>query len=647
MKMNIIPFFLEMMLITAIITAAGTQQYIYGDEQNIQLTDSWSMFQHDPSHTGYTIDDGPDTDHIKWNNYAYDNPNHGLAVVDGNIYVGSSGYLHCIDAKTGTLKWRVPIGSYVYSAPAVNSGNIYIGSTVYVGSEDNEWDGKICCIDAATSEKKWEYTTEGLIDGSSPTVVNNRVYIGTHDHAVYCLDATTGSKIWIYITGDIIYSSPAVVENKVYIGSNDGKVYCLNAETGEKIWERSTKASTDTYSFVKSSPAVVNGCVFIGSTNRVYQGTQFLYGYGKVFCLDAANGHIIWEYTNFRPPQMYFGPIVSSPAVFNDRIYIGSYRAYNGYVPPITGEMYCFDADPSDGTDEGIDDPSSATYDLVWSYQTQDGVVAPPVLSGNGFVYFVDLKGNVYCLNASTGEQQWSKELTFGFSCAPALADGDLYVMNSEGMIFCFGANLPPEQPDQPNGPTVGLPDVNYTFSTVSSDPEGQNILYYWDWGDDTWTWVGPLSSGEQVIVNHSWDTVGTYSIRIYAVDILHKKSTWSEPLTIRIIDPQVVIGKITGGWGGLLKQGKVSAELKNLGDDAFNIEWSITVTGGLFDSIHMTKSGSISSLKAGATQHIAMTSIRGIGPVTITITITVDGVQTVSKKAEGHLFFMYLRVKK
>jgi len=69
---------------------------------------------------------------------------------------------------------------------------------------------------------------------SNPTVINDKVYVGSSNHKVYCLDANTGLKLWTFLTNDFVYSSPAVAYGKVYIGSNNCKLYCLDADTGEK-----------------------------------------------------------------------------------------------------------------------------------------------------------------------------------------------------------------------------------------------------------------------------------------------------------------------------------------------------------------------------------------------------------------------------
>ena len=43
-------------------------------------------------------------------------------------------------------------------------------------------------------------------------------------------------------------------------------------------------------------------------------------------------------------------------------------------------------------------------------------------------------------------------------------------------------------------------------YSVVSSDPNGDAIFYYIDWGDNTYSgWLGPVPSGVTSHQNHSW----------------------------------------------------------------------------------------------------------------------------------------------
>lgn len=106
---------------------------------------------------------------------------------------------------------------------------------------------------------------------------------------------------------------------------------------------------------------------------------------------------------------------------------------------------------------------------------------------------------------------------------------------------FCFKTkgirNTPPDQPQKPQGPTEGQYEKDYTFSTMTSDAEGDQVYYLWDWGDGHQSaWLGPYKSGEQCSAIHSWLIQGSYLIKVKAKDSWGFKETcWSEELTVRM----------------------------------------------------------------------------------------------------------------
>jgi hypothetical protein len=85
-----------------------------------------------------------------------------------------------------------------------------------------------------------------------------------------------------------------------------------------------------------------------------------------------------------------------------------------------------------------------------------------------------------------------------------------------------------------PNPPTIeGTNDGSaqeryyYTFSTT--DPEGDDVEYYIEWGDGRrFKWIGPYESGEQVTKSHAWTYDGNYTIRVKARDIYGAESDWA-----------------------------------------------------------------------------------------------------------------------
>ena len=58
-------------------------------------------------------------------------------------------------------------------------------------------------------------------------MVDTTIYVGSEDGWLYAVDAATSEKLWDFITGDKITSSPAVANGMVYIGSHDGNLYAI------------------------------------------------------------------------------------------------------------------------------------------------------------------------------------------------------------------------------------------------------------------------------------------------------------------------------------------------------------------------------------------------------------------------------------
>jgi len=78
-----------------------------------------------------------------------------------------------------------------------------------------------------------------------------------------------------------------------------------------------------------------------------------------------------------------------------------------------------------------------------------------------------------------------------------------------------------------------------YTYSTSTTDPNGDQVKYCFSWDDGTVTWTDLVDSGETVYVEHSWDKVGIYDISVKAVDETGLESEWSVFLEIGVIPQQ------------------------------------------------------------------------------------------------------------
>jgi hypothetical protein len=177
-----------------------------------------------------------------------------------------------------------------------------------------------------------------------------------------------------------------------------------------------------------------------------------------------------------------------------------------------------------------------------------------------------------------------------------------------------IGNSYPPDPPIV-DGSLFGRINKSYEYTAVTTDPEGDQILYKFDWGDGTQTdWIGPVASGTSVTEPYSWSEIGKYNVTVRAKDVEGAGSKWSEPITIQMDVPDLKIRM----KGGLFK---IKATIKNDGIcEADDINWEISLDGGLI--LLGRKSGStISNIPAGEEVTVESDLILGLGEVTVTFT--------------------------
>jgi agmatine deiminase len=120
----------------------------------------------------------------------------------------------------------------------------------------------------------------------------------------------------------------------------------------------------------------------------------------------------------------------------------------------------------------------------------------------------------------------------------PYIGEADAYSFTGNGAVE---TNNPPEQPQRPSGEVSGKIRTTYAYSTRTTDVDGDQVYYRWDWGDGNFSgWLGPYTSGASVTAEKSWDGKGTYSIKVKAKDVYDNESNWSDPLAVTMPRNQI-----------------------------------------------------------------------------------------------------------
>jgi thiol-disulfide isomerase/thioredoxin len=90
---------------------------------------------------------------------------------------------------------------------------------------------------------------------------------------------------------------------------------------------------------------------------------------------------------------------------------------------------------------------------------------------------------------------------------------------------------MPNGAPSTPTltGPSSGKLKKEYSFNVTTTDPEGDQVWYWIDWGDGTNTsWIGPFASGTGITQSHTWSAKGNYTITAKAKDTAGHESDWA-----------------------------------------------------------------------------------------------------------------------
>jgi hypothetical protein len=190
-----------------------------------------------------------------------------------------------------------------------------------------------------------------------------------------------------------------------------------------------------------------------------------------------------------------------------------------------------------------------------------------------------------------------------------------------------------PNKPEKISGPTSGEIGKEYTYTTSSTDPNGDLIKYCFDWDDNTVTWTERFNSGENASVNHTWEKPGNYQIKVKTRDEFGLDSEWSDPLLVNIVSeaPYLDIAKIKGGFM------KVRTVITNIGSlEAYNVSCNVSVIGGMLRMIKVLAKETLETLGVQEEKTVTARKIFGFGKIDITVTATAPSANTATETAQG-----------
>lgn len=440
-------------------------------------------------------------------------------------------------------------GGYIFAGTTIPTGSTY--SDIFLVKTDSdgntEWTKNYGGPDAEYGYSVQETTDGGYI------VVGYIYYYSTNKGFVYLLKTdSNGDQSWTVTLGgpelDEGFSGQQTTDGGYIItGFTDSfsigrDVYLTKTDsTGKFVWDKSYGgAGTNIGNCVRQT--MDGGYIIVGSTS--------IYGAGltDIWLIKTdSNGEMQWDKT--------FGGTLGD---FANSIEITS---DGGYI--ITGTTMSFGAGGQDvwviRTDSTGNEEWSETFGGVNDDRgeevklTSDGDyivtgVTNSFGAGSEDAYLIKIDENGDCL--------WTKTIggvlnDFGHSIQQTTDGG--YIIAGEtlsyGSLNSYDAwliktrwgNTPPGKPTKPSGKTTGKAGELHEYKSTATDPEGDQIYYWFDWGElNNSGWVGPYPSGTTGKASYSWPA-GTYTIKVKAKDIYGAESPWSDSLTIKMPRGKIV----------------------------------------------------------------------------------------------------------
>jgi len=95
--------------------------------------------------------------------------------------------------------------------------------------------------------------------------------------------------------------------------------------------------------------------------------------------------------------------------------------------------------------------------------------------------------------------------------------------------------NRPPDVPEMPDGPIKGYVNKDARYTASTTDQDGDQVKFIFDWGDKSTSETEFVSSSEKASASHRWQQSGTYRVGVKAIDSKGAESLPSKLLAVRV----------------------------------------------------------------------------------------------------------------
>ncbi|MBL9190641.1 MAG: PQQ-binding-like beta-propeller repeat protein [Opitutaceae bacterium] len=313
-----------------------------------------------------------------------------------------------------------------------------------------------------TENVLWRTPVRGRGHGS-PTVVGNRIYLATADHAtqeqlVLALDRATGREVWATVvhrggleTGGHRNSSQASASvvwdgDRLLINFLNAKAIHTTAldPAGKILWQTRVDSYVPHQGF-GASPVVHESLVLVAADHR---------GGGKLAALDRRTGQLVWEHA--RPKIANYASPAIITAAGRTQVVLGGCNLLVS-LDPLTGKkLWEVEGSTEETVVTAVTDghrvftsggyprshvvavEADGSGKIAWQNPTRAYV--PSMLVRAGHLYAVLDAGQAVCWRSDTGEELWREKVDKDFYASPVMLGSRIYATSLRGVTSVFEA---------------------------------------------------------------------------------------------------------------------------------------------------------------------------------------------------------------
>lgn len=341
-------------------------------------------------------------------------------IANGTLYIGNNGgELLAIDPASGKVKWRTKVSNPLMSAPIVydklvvvgegnenSPGNASPSHPIRVGDPPNA----LLAFNAQNGALVWHVPLRGT-GMPTPAIVDGRLVHHNGSGSVFAVDPASGRIVYTQNIHSIASMSAAVpIGRDVFVtaGVDPNALLAMRAKDGSLVWRA-------TFSPVASG---IGDCPAAADAIRVYcdyvmpptsatpvqteRRAQF-----RAFAIDISSGKKAWD-INLDAGVLPKRNEAAIPLLAQNTLFIGSSMANLVHaIDPATGKTKW----------------TAATY----------GPVKGGIVDMQGTLYFGDLRGYLWALNASNGQLVGVKRMGTPFNVGSPIVAGQTLIIGSRG----------------------------------------------------------------------------------------------------------------------------------------------------------------------------------------------------------------------